>query len=1200
MDSAKDRHDVTDRCGDEPTLCSIALLGGFAVRVKDCVLKMPTRKTAALLAMLSFRAGQEFRREWLIAELWPDSLEESARANLRQALLMVRRFLDEAGFGPEAVAANRQTISLNGALFRTDVLEFEALVAAAGQSQGDERLERLRLAVEAYSGSLLLGFDEAWIMPERLRLERLFVTCAVELAGALSEVCLHSQALPYAQRAVEADPFSESARIAVVGALLGLGQPSEARQQVLELERLLRDDLGAELSASTRRTFEHWFETMGEGDPRPAPLLENQPASSPKRSLRRLSRLFVPATACALVVIAFIPRWRSSGPGAFGRPSAKVQSPVWPGLGQGSAITDMGPGYIAMAINASGQVVGGSSLPSARPAFRWSPTTMMNCAFGSLVPLPPLPVGGRDSLTSAFGINNAGTVVGVSDGRATMWKNGEPEALEADLAKGSCACAINSSGDVVGYSSFVGNGVKESGVYPLKSVATFWRDGNATQLPTPRGSKSAFAAGINDKDQIVGRAVEAAAHVSESQIEHATLWQGGEVYGLGVLPGYNKSSSAVAINATGSIAGSSWGMVNGAKVEHAFLWTPAATNGKSGRMEDLGTLPGLGLASSHALAINGSGQVVGFCYSSRPRPVSPRVLEATPVGVGTPANPEPTVGNRGLPDGTPSGVLEESDFGALGPQSRRGFIWDRAHGIRPLDSLIPKSSAWHFGRGCAINDSGQIVGDAFDMGGQLQRAFLLTPQGENSGLVRSPSPTAQFQISQLGGGQPTAAVHPDLDVNPTNPLNIVASWTQLNAAFGNCAIFTAVTFDGGKNWRDVIVPGVTTFGGGDLFDWAMFVWPSFAPNGDLYLTYGLYVNNGNSGAIGLCKSKDGGLTWDKPRYMTQNDKLQYDDPVITADPRDSRKVYESFFVGQDDKHESKFFTRSLDGGQTWDTVRRIYAAENPLGSWAGRGKQISVLRDGALICLLGETPAMDTRAVTADLLRSRDGGLTWSAPSPAFTLPRAFHVTDPKSGYLILNSAPDFYTAIDPRNDHMYVVFEDNRFSHGPYGEIAFTMSADGGVTWSAPAPINRTPTSVPAARRQAFLPNVAVSADGTIGVTYYDLRHNSARPGCAADYWLITCHPDAKTSPTVRESWHETRLTDTSFDMDSTHISPYGIRFLGFHFGLKSVGKDFVAVWSMPTATSAASVFFRRVPHAAFEKKILDKVSRRFHLTVI
>jgi hypothetical protein len=58
----------------------------------------------------------------------------------------------------------------------------------------------------------------------------------------------------------------------------------------------------------------------------------------------------------------------------------------------------------------------------------------------------------------------------------------------------------------------------------------------------------------------------------------------------------------------------------------------------------------------------------------------------------------------------------------------------------------------------------------------------------------------------------------------------------------------------------------------------------------------------------------------------------------------------------------------------------------------------------------------------------------------------------------------------------------------------------DGGCTWSAPIPINQRPTNIPAGDRQAFLPSVAVAADGTVAVTYDDFRFNDANPSLQTD----------------------------------------------------------------------------------------------------
>jgi hypothetical protein len=128
---------------------------------------------------------------------------------------------------------------------------------------------------------------------------------------------------------------------------------------------------------------------------------------------------------------------------------------------------------------------------------------------------------------------------------------------------------------------------------------------------------------------------------------------------------------------------------------------------------------------------------------------------------------------------------------------------------------------------------------------------------------------------------------------------------------------------------------------------------------------------------------------------------------------------------------------------------------------------------------------------------------------------------------------------------------------------------------------VNKTPTNIPPGNRQAFLPSIAVAADGTIGVTYYDFRFNDANPGLPTDYWLVHCRPSATSLVTDPANWgSEVRLTDASFDLEKAFQkflekgSPY---FVGDYEGLTTVGNDFLAVWSQPHHTDPDSVFFRR-----------------------
>jgi hypothetical protein len=110
---------------------------------------------------------------------------------------------------------------------------------------------------------------------------------------------------------------------------------------------------------------------------------------------------------------------------------------------------------------------------------------------------------------------------------------------------------------------------------------------------------------------------------------------------------------------------------------------------------------------------------------------------------------------------------------------------------------------------------------------------------------------------------------------------------------------------------------------------------------------------------------------------------------------------------------------------------------------------------------------------------------------------------------------------------------------------------------------------------RQAWNPAVAVAADGTVAVSYYDFRNNTAAPGALTDYWLAYA-PAPATNPAA---WGEVRLTDASFNLEQAPTRFNGAFFLGDYEGLAAAGNDFVAAWGMPdgSATAQESIFFRR-----------------------
>ena len=444
-------------------------------------------------------------------------------------------------------------------------------------------------------------------------------------------------------------------------------------------------------------------------------------------------------------------------------------------------------------------------------------------------------------------------------------------------------------------------------------------------------------------------------------------------------------------------------------------------------------------------------------------------------------------------------------------------------------------------------------------------------------------------------------VEPWVAVNPTNPDNIVGFWQQGRWSDGGCRGNVAgVSFDGGASWQIVPVPGITECTGGP-WERASDPWVSFSPDGTLHQMSLVFITDPPPGSergfgpngMAVSKSEDGGLTWSDPILIANDDNPRFlnDKNSITADPTDPNYVYavwdrldvspggikinRRFRGGLGSFKGPALIARSTDGGDTWEPAKKLY---NPGGLNQTIGNQIVVLPDGTVVDFFNEILNF----------RNDDGGskfdfnlsLKYSLNKGERWLPRgrpirtnkilSLGAVTPDAGTPVRDASVLFDVAVDPDNGNLYAVWQDARFSG--FDEIAFSESTDGGFTWSTPIIINQTPASTNPLRQQAFLPSVAVNADGVVGVTYYDFR-NDDDTGELADHWFISCAVSC-SNPT---SWGgEARLTDDSFDYSQAPFAN-GL-FLGDYVGLASDGDSFVAFFQQSSAADPADGFFRRV----------------------
>jgi photosystem II stability/assembly factor-like uncharacterized protein len=425
---------------------------------------------------------------------------------------------------------------------------------------------------------------------------------------------------------------------------------------------------------------------------------------------------------------------------------------------------------------------------------------------------------------------------------------------------------------------------------------------------------------------------------------------------------------------------------------------------------------------------------------------------------------------------------------------------------------------------------------------------------------------------QPGTLYPDAEVEPWVSANPKSPANMVAVWQQDRWSNGGAqGNLTGVTFDAGASWKVVKSPPWTRCAGGNAqnggdYERASDPWVSFSPDGTAYqMALTVDVSTADPALLNVrdamlvSTSKDGGKTWGKiTTLIADNSPLRLNDKnTLTADPTDSRFAYaiwDRLEITEDLQNfrGPTFFTRTTDGGKTWERPRAIF---DPGLNNQTIANQIAVLPDGRLVNVFDW---IIQGQLNVGVMFSDDKGRTWSKPKLVNAL-GTIGITDPLDGAPVRTGdlVPDI--AVDPRKgtSNIYLVWQDARFAAGLRDQIALARSTDGGKTWTPPRRVSSNLDT------QAFTASVEVNDRGHVGVTYYDFTRDdpTAQP-LLTDEWF-TASTDKGSTFSQRE-----RQTARSFNMRLAPLTGSGY-FVGDYEGLKSVGRRFHPVFGVTLSTS-------------------------------
>lgn len=203
----------------------------------------PSRKAKQVCEVLALAGGRPVSKDQLLDTVWGVRLPRDPGATVEQAISTLRAAL--AGISPAAtIVTERGHYRFDASVVEIDLVAFDELLEAADRTDGSERLELLRQAMELAADDLLRDERSApWAEVERERHRRRIEQVAIEVARLSLAQDDAVTAHEAAERARTHSPivFEEAYALDVV-ALVQLGRRHEARLLMRELERRLTDE----------------------------------------------------------------------------------------------------------------------------------------------------------------------------------------------------------------------------------------------------------------------------------------------------------------------------------------------------------------------------------------------------------------------------------------------------------------------------------------------------------------------------------------------------------------------------------------------------------------------------------------------------------------------------------------------------------------------------------------------------------------------------------------------------------------------------------------------------------------------------------------------------------------------------------------------------------------------------------------------
>jgi|CXWL01.1.fsa_nt_gi DNA-binding SARP family transcriptional activator len=241
----------------------IYLFGGFSIiSGKRSSNGAFTHQTQSLFAYLILQRHRALPRDILADVFWGDRDSAHARGCLSTTLWRLRRFLEPPGTpsGTYLLIGPSGEIGFNSASQHwLDVAMFEDCarrwLTRRFTCPDESTVRELEDALQLYTGELLEGFYDEWVLRERERLRGLYLDCLSGLMRHYGQQQDYENAIRCAQKILDHDPLREEIYRELMKFYSANGQRGLAIQQYKACRKTLAAELNIEPMEETQMLY---------------------------------------------------------------------------------------------------------------------------------------------------------------------------------------------------------------------------------------------------------------------------------------------------------------------------------------------------------------------------------------------------------------------------------------------------------------------------------------------------------------------------------------------------------------------------------------------------------------------------------------------------------------------------------------------------------------------------------------------------------------------------------------------------------------------------------------------------------------------------------------------------------------------------------------------------------------------------------